>query len=279
MSSAIPQYPNNQCLDFFQSRRFEYDSLKYRSDAEIAIAKAIDRYNDGLSGHDHSGVFYLPNCLIVTPKSRYKKSTYKMESDFLIFYNGNTGLLEVDGSHHNNPDVAIKDSFKKELYRSMGVFVIERFAAKTCYANPDLVVKTFLWQMNLIYSRSNKKSDIFTGTSSVSSLLMSFDQGDPTIIKKLNIAGLSFDVVVAFAEVERFTSEPYGGVVWKAFLESIKKISDPYFALINQMTRVSQESAELCTDNFVAFNVKKPWRLKVLKILEELIILSTENET
>ena len=58
MSNGIIQYSNNQCLDFFQSRRLEYDSLNYRSEAEIAIAKAIDKHNREVKLSSEACIFF-----------------------------------------------------------------------------------------------------------------------------------------------------------------------------------------------------------------------------
>lgn len=145
MSNGIIQYSNNQCLDFFQSRRLEYDSLNYRSEAEIAIAKAIDKHNrDGIDLE----VYYIPNGVIVTPEARTETSFVKIESDFLIFYQGVTAVLEVDGSQHGEPSVAKKDTKKerhwKDKIRGMNVFVVERFSAKECLESPDKVLARFL---------------------------------------------------------------------------------------------------------------------------------------
>ena len=141
----------NQCLNFYNTELEEYDSLRYRSKAEVAIASAFDKYNR----YNALPVFYLPNCSIVTPEFRCEKSTYKMESDFLVCYLGDWGLLEVDGKHHDDTEVIAKDAHKKELYKSMGIKVIERFSAKSCLDDPDSIVKGFLSRMNLVYSESN----------------------------------------------------------------------------------------------------------------------------
>ena len=141
MSSAIIQYPNNQCLDFFQSRRLEYDSLKYRSEAEIAIAKAIDKHNrDGIDIE----IYYIPNGVIVTPEARTETSSVKIESDFLIFYQGVAAVLEVDGSQHGEPSVVKKDAKKEHHWKQMNVFLVERFSVKECLKSPNKVLARFL---------------------------------------------------------------------------------------------------------------------------------------
>lgn len=147
MSSAITQYPNNQCLDFFQSRRLEYDSLKYRSEAEIAIAKAIDKHNrDGIDLE----IYYIPNGVIVTPEARTETSSVKIESDFLIFYQGVTAVLEVDGSQHSELSVIKKDAKKECHWKNMEISVIERFSANECLESPDKVLCRFLHRIKMI---------------------------------------------------------------------------------------------------------------------------------
>lgn len=164
MSSAITQYPNNQCLDFFQSRRLEYDSLKYRSEAEIAIAKAIDKHNRSET-FPNEQIYYIPNGIIVTPEARTETSSVKIESDFLIFYKGVTAVLEVDGCQHSEPS-AIKKDTKKERHwkdqdQGMNVFVVERFSAKECLESPDKVLIRFLNRIKVnLYFLTNYEHDI-----------------------------------------------------------------------------------------------------------------------
>lgn len=147
MSNGIIQHSSNQCLDFFQSRRLEYDSLKYRSEAEMAIAKAIDKHNRSERSPSEQ-IYYIPNGVIVTPEARTETSSVKIESDFLIFYKGVTAVLEVDGSQHSEPSVIKKDTEKerhwKDQDQGMNVFVVERFSAKECLESPDKVLVRFL---------------------------------------------------------------------------------------------------------------------------------------
>lgn len=157
MSNGIIQYSNNQCLDFFQSRRLEYDSLKYRSEAEIAIAKAIDEYNKYAEFFDE--IYYIPNSIIVTPGARTETSSIKIESDFLIFYHGVTAILEVDGCQHSELSVLKKDAEKERHWRDMKVFVVERFSAKECLQSPDDVLWRFLNRINFIKSFKDLRSD------------------------------------------------------------------------------------------------------------------------
>lgn len=149
----------NQCLNFYKVELKEYDSLRYRSDAEIAIAKSFDKHNYQ-EVLDSQKVYYLPNCIINTPELRHDKSTYKMESDFLVFHFRDIGILEVDGDHHKNPDTTAKDVRKEELYKKMGIKVVERFDAKLCYSQPDSVVKNFLTRMSLVYCNADDIWDI-----------------------------------------------------------------------------------------------------------------------
>lgn len=159
MSNGIIQYSNNQCLDFFQSRRLEYDSLKYRSESEIAIAKAIDKHNRDASYYDI--IYYIPNGVIVTPEGRTETSSVKIESDFLIFYKGVTGILEVDGSQHSQPSVIKKDAKKERCWKNMNVFVVERFSAQECLKSPDKVLARFLSRIKVnLHSLTNYDHDI-----------------------------------------------------------------------------------------------------------------------
>ena len=154
---------NNQCVNFYNSKLYNYDSLNYRSLAEVAIAKAIDKYNEDqidISTH----LIYLPNNIIVTGQKRELDSTIKIESDFLLSMSVyGLGVLEVDSRQHNDVKVIEKDYYKEEIWKSMGIKVIERFSAIDCIKEPSDVIQRFITRLHLVYG--NIESDANNGLS------------------------------------------------------------------------------------------------------------------
>jgi hypothetical protein len=110
-------------------RSILWKGMIFRSNTEVRIAKALDQ----------TGVFFLP-----PTKSRLNvgKTRQSREIDFLIFYDGHWGILEVDGPWHT----AASDEARDELLRLSGIERqrIFRFASDRCYHDPNGVVAEFL---------------------------------------------------------------------------------------------------------------------------------------
>jgi hypothetical protein len=156
---------NNQCVNFYNSKLYNYDSLNYRSLAEVAIAKAIDKYNSNQDPDEtYHHLIYLPNNIIVTGQERKPGSTMKIESDFLLNIHAyGFGVLEVDGSQHDNDDQMEKDWHKEKIWKGMGIKVIERFSASECLEDPDDVIDRFITRLHLVYCKfyvDDKESSI-----------------------------------------------------------------------------------------------------------------------
>lgn len=142
----------NQGNNFYNSDIIKYDSLNYRSSAEVAIAKAIDKYNEGLIGSDYLRIYYMPNNLLVTNKKNKHGFRDKIEADFTIFVPAiGNGILEVDGEQHNDLKVRKRDAFKENIWRSMGFRVIERFSAADCLNDPVKVLNLFISRLEVVY--------------------------------------------------------------------------------------------------------------------------------
>jgi hypothetical protein len=110
-------------------RSILWKGMVFRSNTEVRVAKALD----------HAGVFFLP-----PTKSRLNvgKTRQSREIDFLVFYNGQWGMLEVDGPWHT----ANNDEARDELLRVSGIDPrrIYRFDSDRCYHNAAGVVAEFL---------------------------------------------------------------------------------------------------------------------------------------
>jgi len=107
---------------------YEWNSLKFRSPAEIEVAKVLES----------RGVLFFSNarCRIHdrlgTPETK--------ETDFLVFYQGKARILEVDGKNYHQPE---KDYRRDRLFDREGLRTT-RFTASECLNSPEAVVEEFL---------------------------------------------------------------------------------------------------------------------------------------
>jgi len=107
---------------------YHWNGLRFRSDAQIKIAQALDR----------AGVLFFPNskARITTTEGRENQ-----EADFLIFQNGKWGILEVDGE---------VDEERDRILQSHGIPIIQHYDSTSCSEQPDLVVQEFLDMLNQV---------------------------------------------------------------------------------------------------------------------------------
>lgn len=115
-----------------------WSGLRFRSNPEVEIAKALEQYAD---------IAFFPNCKgrLNTPNGKRN-----LEPDFLILYQGQMGILEVDGPFHT-PERRVEEQERERYFRNHGIRVVERFDAKRCQQEPHLVVKEFLQIMEKMY--------------------------------------------------------------------------------------------------------------------------------
>jgi hypothetical protein len=115
-----------------------WSGLRFRSNPEVQIAKALEQYDD---------VAFFPNCKgrLNTPNGKRN-----LEPDFLIFYQGKAGILEVDGPFHTS-ERRVEEQERERYFRNHGIRVVERFDAKRCQQEPKLVVQEFLQIMEKMY--------------------------------------------------------------------------------------------------------------------------------
>lgn len=116
-------------------RAIPWKGMIFRSKTEVRVAKALD----------DAGVFFLP-----PTKSRLNvgRSRQSREIDFLVFYDSQWGMLEVDGPWHS----AANDEARDELMRASGIHRerIQRFDSDRCYHDPAGVVAEFLQNLRRV---------------------------------------------------------------------------------------------------------------------------------
>ena len=110
---------------------YEWNGFYFRSKTEIKIAKALDR----------AGVLFYPNC-----KARLKASRNgdSKDTDFLIFYQGKWGILEVDGELGNPTVHTVYDHERDRLFKLHGIPIVEHYDVTQCEKQPERVVQEFL---------------------------------------------------------------------------------------------------------------------------------------
>lgn len=122
---------HNQGLNFYNSQIYLWKGMRFRSQAEIAIAHALDCQN----------AMYLPNCIARCRDSQGARTN--KEPDFLIIHKGRTGILEIDGPHHTS-ERRVSEQERERLFRLHGVRIVERYEAQWCIQKPHDVVREFL---------------------------------------------------------------------------------------------------------------------------------------
>jgi hypothetical protein len=120
---------HNQGVAIQGSEIIEWGNMRFRSQTEVRVAKALDTV----------GVLFLPNCLVRLNKGNTRIT---QESDFLVCQNGKWGILEADGGPYHQQ--AARDHDRDRLFRQHGIKVIERFTAEECYNDAPGVVRKFL---------------------------------------------------------------------------------------------------------------------------------------
>lgn len=87
-----------------------------------------------------------PNCkaLLDSPISRDSR-----ESDFLVFYQGKWGILEVDGDEFHPPSRTVDDHKRDRFFKASGIRIGAYFDAVQCFNQPDSIVQEFL---KILYS-------------------------------------------------------------------------------------------------------------------------------
>lgn len=109
-------------------REIKWHGLILRSNSEVKIAKELDL----------QGILFIAGAKIrLNTESRRQTR----EVDFLIHHNGQWGILEVDGPHHQHSVEA--DGWRDKRFEEDGIRVM-RFSADRCYSEPRGVIAEFL---------------------------------------------------------------------------------------------------------------------------------------
>jgi very-short-patch-repair endonuclease len=141
-----PQYQSSGSTD----EPFTWNGLQLRSPAEQKIAEELEKRK----------ILFFANarCRITTRIG----ITETKEADFLIYYKGNSRILEVDGQEYHQS--AAKDHQRDRLFERNGI-PCTRFTANECLNDPANVIDEFLelFDVTQFLSEVSKNESIKTG--------------------------------------------------------------------------------------------------------------------
>ena len=129
--------------DFISDDSFAWNGLKLRSPAEQKIAEELEK---------RKILFFANARCRITNRSLSLRET--KEVDFLIYYRGNSRILEVDGREYH-PSAA-KDHHRDRLFERQGVRCT-RFTATECLNDPRNVIDEFLELFDVYQLSSNSE--------------------------------------------------------------------------------------------------------------------------
>lgn len=121
--------PSQQGSSFNNTDTFFWNGLQLRSMAEQKIAEELER---------RKILFFANSRCRITNRIQI---TETKEVDFLVYYNGNSRILEVDGQEYHQS--ASEDHKRDRLFERQGI-KCNRFTANECLDDPQTVIDEFL---------------------------------------------------------------------------------------------------------------------------------------
>ena len=117
--------------DFRERKISKWNGCYFRSKPEIKIAEILEEMQ-------------IP--FIANGRGRFnvKSSRKTYEPDFLVFYNGKVGILEVDGKIYHPESEKEKSQERDNSFVNSGVKIIAHYDGEDCNNSPQKVVEKFL---------------------------------------------------------------------------------------------------------------------------------------
>jgi len=115
----------------------EWGGLYLRSEAEMRIAQALNE-TEVLFFANARGRIGLQDTIVSN-----EQLTGRVETDFLVFYQGKCLILEVDGQHHLEDGQVIRDYARDRVLLRAGLPTV-RFTGRDCMEKPHDVVAEFM---------------------------------------------------------------------------------------------------------------------------------------
>lgn len=114
-SSRLREGPVNQGSVGRSAAEFNFDGMRFRSAAEVAVYKALKAEQGKRPQTDNLVILPLPAARVVGNR---------FEPDFVVIFRGATGIIEVDGPHHRS--TAAEDRSRDRIFRHGGVAEVDR---------------------------------------------------------------------------------------------------------------------------------------------------------
>ena len=94
---------------------FDWDGMRFRSAAELAVYRALRAEQDKRPQTENLTILPLPSARVVGNR---------FEPDFVIIFRGAAGIIEVDGPHHRGK--AAGDRSRDRIFRHCGIVEVDR---------------------------------------------------------------------------------------------------------------------------------------------------------
>ena len=120
---------NQAIFTFPDSPKITFEGLNFRSKTEIRIFETLAK----------RGLLILPLPIAVMGERGKRR-----EPDFVVFYNGKAGILEIHGDKWHPPETAAAEHERRRTFTKLGINVYEIFGAERCWNDPEGVVEDFL---------------------------------------------------------------------------------------------------------------------------------------
>ncbi|XWK89231.1 MAG: pentapeptide repeat-containing protein [Phormidium sp.] len=118
-----------------EEQTYHWNGLHFCSEAQVKIAEALDRTN----------ILFIPNFQIRLTSTEGRENK---QVDFLIFYQGKSGILEID----RPPSQEAEANFREcdQIFQTHGISIIQYYNPTRCSEEPDRVVQEFLEQLSKV---------------------------------------------------------------------------------------------------------------------------------
>lgn len=112
-----------------EEKIYYWNDLPLRSHEQVKIAEALDRAN----------ILFIPNTKLRLTNTQGRENK---EADFLIFYQGKSGILVIDRTLSQQDGGGFRECDR--IFQSHGISIIQYYDAIRCGESPDRVVQEFL---------------------------------------------------------------------------------------------------------------------------------------
>jgi hypothetical protein len=133
-NTELERTENNQEFNCNSEEQiYHWNGLDFCSEAQVKIAEALDRTN----------ILFIPNFQIRLTSTEGRENK---QVDFLIFYQGKSGILEIDRPPSQQDEANFRECDR--IFQTHGISIIQYYNPTRCSEEPDRVVQEFLGLLN-----------------------------------------------------------------------------------------------------------------------------------